>query len=186
MIPLMQLWLPILLSAVAVFIVSSIVHMVLKWHAPDYHGFSNEDEILAAIRKGAPSPGIYMMPFCKDMKDMGTSEMQAKFRQGPVGKLILRAGQEFGMGKPLAQWFVFCLVVSLFCALLGSHTLAAGTAFQQVFCVIGIAAFMAYGFGSFIQGIWWGQPWGAVAKDAVDGLLFALSTAAVFAWLWPH
>ena len=60
MVSLMQLWLPILLSAVAVFIVSSIVHMVLKWHASDYHGFSNEDEILAAIRKGNPSPGIYM------------------------------------------------------------------------------------------------------------------------------
>ena len=186
MISLMQLWLPILLSAVAVFIVSSIVHMVLKWHMPDYHGFSNEDEVLAAIRNGNPSPGIHMLPYCKDMKDMGSPEMQAKFRQGPTGKFILRAGCEPSMGKPLAQWFVFCLVISLFCAMLGAHTLAAGTAFQQVFCVIGIAAFMAYGFGAFIQGIWWGQPWGAVAKDAVDGVLFALSTAAVFAWLWPH
>ena len=80
MISLMQLWLPILLSAVAVFVVSSLVHMVLKWHAPDYHGFGNEDEVLAAIRKGNPSPGIYMMPFCKDMKDMATPEMQARYR----------------------------------------------------------------------------------------------------------
>jgi hypothetical protein len=186
MIPLMQLWLPILLSAVAVFIVSSLVHMVLKWHAPDYHGFSNEDEVLAAIRKGNPGPGIYMMPFCKDMKDMATPEMQAKFRQGPVGKFILRAGREFGMGKPLAQWFVFCLVISLFCALIAASVLPAGSAFKLVFHTVGLAAWMAYGFGAFIQGIWWGQPWGAVAKDAVDGILFALATAAVFAWLWPR
>lgn len=179
------LWLPILLSAVFVFIASSLVHMVLKWHMPDYRGFSNEDEVLAAIRKGNPTPGIHMLPYCKDMKDMGSPEMLAKFRQGPTGKFILRAGCEPGMGKPLAQWFVLCLVISLLCAMLASHSLVAGAPFQQVFCVIGTAAFMAYGFGAFIQGIWWGQPWGAVAKDAIDGVIYALVTGATFAWLWP-
>jgi hypothetical protein len=185
-IPLIQLWLPLLLSAVAVFIVSSLVHMVLKWHASDYHGLANEDEVLAAVRRGAPAAGIYMFPYCKDMKDLGTPEMLAKFRQGPTGKMILRAGADPSMGKPLLMWFVFCLVVSLFCALLAAHALAAGALFGQVFCVTGLAAFMGYGFGSFVQGIWWGQPWGAVAKDAVDAVLYALATAAVFAWLWPH
>jgi hypothetical protein len=186
MIPLMQLWLPVLVSAVGVFIASSLVHMVLKWHMSDYRGFSNEDEVLAAIRKGNPTPGIHMLPFCKDMKDMGNPEMLAKFRQGPTGKMILRAGCDPGMGKPLLQWFVLCLVISLFCAMLAAHALAAGTSFQQVFCVTGTAAFMAYAFGAFTQGIWWGQPWGAVAKDAIDGVIYALVTGAAFAWLWPH
>ena len=185
MIPLVELWLPIVLSAVFVFIASSIIHMVLKWHLSDYHGFSNEDEVLAAIRKGNPSPGIHMLPFCKDMKDMANPDVLAKFRQGPTGKFILRAGAEPSMGKPLLQWFVLCLVVSLLCAMLAAHTLAAGTAFQQVLCVTGTAAFMAYGIGAFIQGIWWGQPWGAVAKDAIDGVIFALVTGATFGWLWP-
>jgi len=185
-ISLVQLWLPILVAAVCVFVVSSLVHMVFKWHLPDYRGFDNEDEVLAAIRKGNPTPGIHMLPFCKDMKDLAKPEMLAKFREGPTGKFILRAGAEPGMGKPLLQWFVLCLVVSVFCAYLGAHTLAAGSAFALVFRVIGTAAFMAYGFGAFIQGIWWGQPWGAVAKDALDGILYALATAAAFAWLWPH
>jgi len=182
---LVQLWLPILVAAVAVFVVSSLVHMVLKWHVPDYHGFSNEDEVLAAIRKGNPSPGIHMLPFCKDMKDLARPEVLAKFREGPTAKIVLRAGADPGMGKPLLQWFVFCLLVSVFCAYLGTLALPAGSAAMPVFRVIGTAAFMAYAFGAFIQGIWWGQPWGAVAKDVLDGILFALATAGAFAGLWP-
>ncbi|MGH8398737.1 MAG: hypothetical protein ACRETA_10910, partial [Gammaproteobacteria bacterium] len=66
MISLAHLWLPILLSAVGVFIASSIVHIALKfWHMPDYHGFTNEDEVGTAIRKGNPVPGMYMMPYGK-------------------------------------------------------------------------------------------------------------------------
>jgi len=52
-----QLWIPILLSAVCVFIASSLIHMVLKWHASDYSALPNEDEVRAAIRKGTPAPG---------------------------------------------------------------------------------------------------------------------------------
>jgi hypothetical protein len=185
MLSIVQLWLPIIVAAVFVFIASSLVHMVLKWHNSDYSGFSNEDEVLAAIRKGNPKPGIHMIPYCTDMKDMAKPEVMAKFQQGPTGKFILRAGCTPGMGKPLLQWFVLCLVISVFCGMLAGHTLAAGTVFSQVFCVTGIAAFMAYGFGAFIQGIWWGQPWGAVIKDAIDGVIYALVTGAAFAWLWP-
>ena len=72
MISLAHLWLPILLSGIGVFVVSSIIHLFLKfWHAPDYHGFSNENEVRDAVRKGNPSPGMYMLPFCK-MEHMKT------------------------------------------------------------------------------------------------------------------
>lgn len=186
MLSIVQLWLPILASAIAVFVASSVIHMVLQWHKSDYRGFSNEDEVLAAIRKGNPQPGIHMLPFCKDMKDMGSPEVMAKFREGPTGKFVLRAGCEPGMGKPLAQWFVLSLVISLFCALIAATTMGVGADHHAVFHVVALAAFMGYGFGAFIQGIWWGQPWGAVAKDAIDGVVYALVTAGVFAWLWPH
>jgi hypothetical protein len=186
MITLMSLWLPVVLSAVAVFVASSVIHMVLKWHASDYRGFSNEDAVRAALRAGSAGPGIYFVPHCADMKQMATPELQAKFKEGPLAKIILRAGQAPGMGKPLVQWFVFCLVVSIFCAYLGGHVLAAGTAPAQVFRVVGTAAFMGYAFYAVPNGIWFGQPWGAVVKDIVDGLVYALVTAAVFAWLWPH
>lgn len=186
MVSLMQLWLPILLSGAFVFIASSLIHMLLKWHNADYHGFANEDEVLAAVRRGNPAPGIYFVPHCNDMKQMAEPAMQAKYKEGPILKVVLRAGMAPSMGKPLAQWFVYCLIVSLFCAYLGASVLPAGTPYLHVFQVIGTAAFMAYAFAAIPHGIWWGNPWNAVAKDLLDGLIYGLITAGTFGWLWPH
>jgi hypothetical protein len=180
-----SLWLPILLSAVGVFIASSILHMVFKfWHMPDYHGFSNENEVAAAMRKGNPTPGMYMLPYCK-MEDIKKPESQERFKQGPVAFMILRAPGVPGMGKNLVMWFVFCLLVSLFAGYVAGITFGGGTAGMQVFRVIGTVSFIAYAFGSLPMGIWYGQPWKAVSKDVVDGLIYGLVTAAIFACLWP-
>lgn len=186
MVALVQLWLPILLSAVFVFIASSIVHMVLKfWHAPDYRGFSNEDEVRAAIRKTNPSPGMYMVPWCT-AEQMKNPEMAEKFKQGPVGLMFLRPNGMFRMGSFLGLWFVFCLIVALFSAYLAGHVLAPGTPCLQVLRVVGTVAFLGYGFGPIPNGIWRGQPWGSVIKDVIDGLVYALITGATFCWLWPQ
>jgi hypothetical protein len=176
--------LPILLSAIGVFIASSILHMLLKfWHMPDYHGFPNEDEVRTAIRNGNPAPGMYMLPNCS-MENMKQPEAQEKFRTGPVGFMILRPNGMPAMGASMVQWFVFCLVVSCLCALVAAMTLPAGDA-HPVFHVVVVTGFMAYALSALPMGIWWGQPWKAVLKDVVDGLVYALVTAAVFAWLWP-
>ena len=50
MVTLASLWLPILLSAVAVFIASSLVHMVLKYHDSDYPGLPSEAQFRAGLR----------------------------------------------------------------------------------------------------------------------------------------
>ncbi|MEO8461202.1 MAG: hypothetical protein ABI451_11795 [Dokdonella sp.] len=180
-----QLWLPILLSAVFVFIASSILHMVIKfWHGPDYHGFSNEDEVAAAIRKGNPAPGVYVIPHCtpESMKDPA---MQEKFKQGPIAKIFLRQGGAINLGSFLGQWFVFCLMVSLFCAFLSAHVLPNGAPFAHVFHLIGLAALLAYAFGAIPNAIWWGFPWGSTIKHFIDGIIYAVITGATFAWLWP-
>lgn len=185
MISLVSLWLPILLSAVGVFIASSVLHMVFKfWHMPDYHGFSNEKEVAATMRKGSPAPGMYMLPYCK-MEDMKKPESLEKFKQGPVAMIFMRQGGTPNMGKNLLQWFVFCLVVSVFAAYIAGSTLGGGTAGMQVFRVIGTVGFIAFAFGSLPLGIWYGQPWKAVSKDVIDGLIYGLVMAAIFAWLWP-
>jgi hypothetical protein len=185
MVSLVQLWLPILLSTVFVFFASSILNMVLKfWHTPDYHGFSNEDEVGAAIRKGNPGPGMYMLPYCtpEAMKEPGTQE---KFKTGPVGMVALRQPGAMNMGASLGQWFAFCLLVSLFCALLVMHVLTPDMRFARVFHVVGIAALMGYAFGPLPNAIWWGHPWSVTIKHVIDGLIYAVITGATFAWLWP-
>ena len=185
MVSLAHLWLPILLSGIGVFIASSIIHMTFKfWHHRDYHGFPNESDVATAIRKGNAAPGMYMLPYC-DMKEMKTPEAQEKFKQGPVGFMILRANGAPEIGKGMVLWFIYCLVVAFFAAYVAGSTLAAGTAGLQVFRLITTVAFMGFAFGSLPMGIWWGQPWKAVTKDVIDGLIYALITAALFAALWP-
>ena len=185
MVSLAQLWLPILLSTVFVFFASSILNMVLRfWHAPDYRGFSNEDEVGAAIRKGGATPGMYMLPFCPP-EAMKKPETQEKFKTGPVGMLALRQSGSMNMGASLGQWFVFCLLVSFFCALLVAHVLTPGAPFAHVFHVVGLAALMGFAFGPLPNAIWWGHPWSVTIKHMIDGLIYAVITGAMFAWLWP-
>ena len=185
MVSLLQLWLPIVLSAVGVFIASSILHMMLRfWHLADYNGFANEDEVGAAIREGSPKPGMYMLPFCT-MENAKDPETKRKFDQGPVGIMFLRGNGMANMGVTLAQWFVFVVVVSVFVAYVATTTLSTGMDPMLVFSVTGTVAFMAYAFAVFPYGIWWGQPWKAVFKDAVDGLIYGVITGGLFAWLGP-
>jgi len=186
MVSLAQLWLPILLSGVFVFIASSILHMVLRfWHAPDSKGFSNEDEVGAAMRKGNAAAGLYMIPYCTPEK-MKEPAMMEKFKTGPVGVIFLRQPGAMNMGAMLGQWFAFCVLVSFFSAGIAAHTLATGSPAALVFHTIGLAALMGFAFGVIPDAIWWGHPWRSAFKHVIDGVVYAVITGATFAWLWPQ
>ena len=186
MVSLGSLWLPILLSSVLVFVVSAIIHMVLKYHNKDYTRLPNEDAVRAAIRAGNPPPAQYMMPYCSDMKDMEKPEMKQKFIEGPIVVMnIMRPGPP-NMGKSLAQWFVFILFVSFFSAYVAAHTIAPGTRYLEVFRVVGAIGFLAYGAGQIPESIWMGRPWKVTLKNVLDGFVYGLVTAGTFGWLWPR
>jgi hypothetical protein len=186
MIPLSNLWLPILLSAVGVFIVSSLVHMAFKYHQSDYRRLPREKETLDLLRGDSLGPGNYVFPFCTHGSGMKSPEMQEKFRLGPVGMMTIRPSGTVAMGKFLGLWFAYCLLVAVFIAYLASRTLAPGIVYLTVFRFVGTVAFMAYGLNSLADSIWKGQPWSVTAKNVFDGLLYALVTAGVFGWLWPR
>ena len=123
MVTLSALWLPILLSAVFVFIASSIMHMVLPYHRSDYSRLPDEDKVLAALRAASVQRGLYVFPHCthKDMKSPAVIEKQ---KQGPVGFMTIVPSGPPAMPKFLIQWFVFCLVIGFFVAYLTGHTVA--------------------------------------------------------------
>jgi hypothetical protein len=185
MVPLGSLWLPIVLSAVFVFVMSSIIHMVLKYHNRDYTRLPNEDAVRAAIRAGNPAPAQYILPYCPEMKEMQSPEMQKKFTEGPVAVLNLGKPGPPSMAPLLAQWFLYSLVISLFIAYIASHTLPPGTAYLQVFRVVGAIGFLAYAAAQVPQSIWMAKPWRMTWKDVLDGLIYGLLTAGTFGWLWP-
>lgn len=180
-----HLWLPIILSAVIVFIASSIMHTVLPYHRSDYKKLPDEDKALPALRATGLMRGLYIFPHCtpKEMKSPANVE---KYNQGPVGMMIVfPTGQPF-MPKFLGQWFGYCLIISFFVAYLAAHTIPVGTYYLAVFRVVGTAAFLAYGLGNLSNGIWRGYPWGYVIKEVFDGLIYGLLTAGTFGWLWPR
>jgi hypothetical protein len=185
MVSLGALWIPIVLSAVIVFVASSILHMVLPYHRSDYKPLPDEEKILPVLRSAGLTRGFYTFPFCTH-KTMKSPEVVEKFKQGPVGFITIFPSGPPAMGKFLGQWFVYCLIVSCFVAYLAGRTVAPGTDYLQVFRVVGTAAFLAYGLANLANGIWRGQPWSSVTKEVVDGLIYALLTAGTFGWLWPR
>lgn len=185
MVPLSALCVPIVLSAVIVFIASSIMHVVLPYHRGDYKKVPDEDKALSALRAAGLTRGLYVFPFCEP-KEMKSPAMVEKYKQGPVGMMtVFPTGQPF-LPKFLGLWFGYCLIIAFFVAYLAAHTIAPGTDYLQVFRVVGTAAFLAFGLGLLSNGIWKSMPWGFVIKEVVDGLVYALLMAGTFGWRWPR
>ncbi len=180
---LVDLWLPILLSSVIVFIASWIAWMVLPHHKVDWTGMPNEDGFLKALGDLGIPPGQYMFPFCK-MEDMKDPEKKARWEKGPYGSMILLP-QRPGFAKNLGLIFVFYLVAGLFVAYLGSVTLPRGAEYLKVFQVCGTAAILAHGFGFIPGDIFTGRKARTTINNIVDGVAYGLLTAGTFAWLWP-
>ena len=180
------LWLPILLAAVLVFVASTLVHMVFKWHNSDYRKLPNEDAVRDVVRAGAPTPGQYFMPHCADHKLMRTPEFQQKFAEGPIALMTVRPNGFPGMGGALFQWFLLSLFIAAVAACVATLGLPAGAPFATVFWTTAWVAFMAYGAGSVRDAVWMGKPWSAVAKDLLDAVIYAALTGGAIAWLWPR
>jgi hypothetical protein len=185
MVPLTALLLPVLLAAIFVFVASSLIHMVLQYHRGDYKQLPEEDKLLAALRPAGLQRGLYIFPFTTH-KDMKSPAMQEKYKQGPVGFLTIYPSGPPAMGKFLGLWFVYCLLIGLFVAYLTGRTVPPGAHYPAVFRVAGTVAYMSYGLGPLVNGIWKGQPWSMVLKESFDGLIYALLTAGTFGWLWPR
>jgi hypothetical protein len=186
MISLLTLWLPILLSAVIVFVASSIIHMATPWHKGDYLKAPNEDKAMDALRPLAIPPGDYMMPLPASMQDLKSPEFLEKRTKGPVMLFTVLPNGPVTMGASLVQWFLYSVVVGIFAAYVAAHTLSAGTPYPQVFRVVGTTAFVGYALALWQLSIWYRRAWGTTIRYTADGLLFALLTAGTFGWLWPH
>lgn len=183
---LLALWLPILLSAVFVFLASSLIHMVFKWHNSDYHGLANEDAVREAIRAGQPEPGLYVLPYCSDMKEMSGETMGKKYDEGPVGYLNLAPNGRPKMAVALARWFVLNLAVAVIAAFVVTQIFGlAPWRGRAAAKLVGVLCFAAYGFGSIQEGIWMAKPWKSVAKSLLDAVIYALVSGLTFYVLWP-
>jgi len=186
MTPLSSLLLPIVLSAVAVFLASSLIHMVLRYHRFDFRQLPNEDATMDAMRPLNIPPGEYAMPYAGTANAMKDPNWVKKWERGPVAFFTVFPTGKMSMGSQLAQWFVFSLIVSYFAAYIASRALPPATEYLRVFRFAGATAFFCYAVAMWPQSIWFRRPWATTFRNSLDGLFYALLTGGVFGWLWPR
>jgi hypothetical protein len=175
-----------LLSAVLVFLVSSIIHMATPWHAGDFLKVPDEDAVMAALRPFKLAPGSYVMPRPSSMKDMGTPEFKEKHRLGPSAMLHVLPGGQTGIGKQLAGWFVYTAIVALMAGYITTRGLGVGAPFMAVVKFVGAIAFLGYAVGQWQEWIWYNRSWVVTLKSTIDGVIYGALTGLAYAWLWPR
>ncbi len=185
MVDLTQLWLPILLSAIVVFIASALAWTVLPHHRADFKAVPDQKKFDDALASLGIKPGLYMFPYSDDPKNaMKDPAYVERWKAGPCGTFNLFAKSP-NMGRNMALSFVFYLITSVFVAYVCTLALGAGDSYMRVFQIAGTVAIMAYSFGAIPKDIWFSTPPRAVITNLIDGIIFGLLTAGVFGWLWP-
>ena len=180
------LWLPILVSSVLVFVASSLIWNVFGAHKWHILGMPDEAAAREALTKQALAPGMYAIPYSSSPAAMKDPAFQEKLAKGPVAVITVRKPGLPNMGSFLGCWFLYLLFVSYAVALACGQSLHRAAPPLVIFKLAGIVAFAGYSFAQIPNAIWWGRPWKSAFKEVADGLVYALMTAATFAWLWPR
>ena len=181
-----SLWLPILLSAVAVFVLSSAIHMATPWHKDDYRRLPEEEKVMDALRPFGITAGDYMVPRPSSRQEVASEAFAEKMRKGPVLVATVMPGGSTGMGRSLVLWFLYLIAVGVFAAYIASRALPPGAGFRPVLRFAGATAFIGYAVALWQMSIWYRRSWITTLKGTIDGLIYAMLTGCILAWLWPH
>ena len=182
---LLSLWLPILLSAAAVWIASMIFAMALPHHKQDWIALPDENGFMDDLRKRGIPPGNYLFPDFRDPKAIKTEKVEKALNQGPVGHLSVWKAP-LTMGDKMIGTFIVYLGVSTLTAYLTRVAIPNPAPFAKVFRVAATAGVLAYCFSFIPSALWWGSYKRTVVANVVDGIVYAAITGAIFAWRWWH
>ncbi len=182
---LIPLWLPILLSAVVVWIVSAVVWMALPHHKRDFIRLPDEDGFMDYVRKSGIPPGNYVFPDFRGREAMKSEKVEKALNDGPVGHLSLWQ-PPLTMGGKMVATFIVYLVASTLIGYLTRVALPGAAPFAKVFQVAGTAGILAYCFSYIPNAVWFGSYKRTIVANIIDGIVYGLITGAIFAWRWPH
>jgi hypothetical protein len=177
---LMELWLPILLSAVALFIASFLSWMVLQLHRHDWRKLEREDEFLEAVRGVGLPTGSYMFPGCGTPAEMRSEEYQRKYEAGPRGVMTVLAPTNMGVNLTLT--FIYFLGVSFCLGYLATLALPRGAAFMPVFRFVSTAGLLAF-LAAIVQHAIWFRA--RIVGHVIESIAYAAIVGAIFAAMWP-
>jgi hypothetical protein len=134
-----------------------------------------------------PAPGIYSFPY-RGLRGANTNraDVAVNLARGPVGYIVIGRAGPRRIAGPLAQHFLFFVIVAVLAAYVaGISGLKDGAPFLKVFRIVSTVSTMAFVLGAAPQSIWFGRPWKSWMLQCIDGLACGLTTGAVFGWLWP-
>lgn len=186
MVGLSALWMPIVVSAVFVFIALMLIHGLLGWHRGDMSAVASEAKFMEALRGLNVQPGDYRFPYGSTTAEMTAPEFVEKLKQGPIGIMTIRPNGEIKMGKMMGQWFVYSLFIAVLAAYITGRTRGLGAPYLEVFRVSAAVTFCCYVVAHWQNWIWWGKSTRFTVTNSLDGIIYALITGATFGWLWPH
>ncbi len=180
---LLALWLPILISSVAVFVVSAIIWMALGYHNKDIQTMPEEGAFHDAIKPLNIKPGLYMFPGCHGV-DLKSEPYLTRWKEGPWG--IITVGNQPKFAMNLLKTFLSYLVISTFVAYITQLSISPGGDYLEVFRVAGTAAVLGHCFGGLANDFFLGKPTRFIITGFIDGVIFSLVTAGIFASMWPN
>jgi hypothetical protein len=181
---LVQLWLPIVISAVLVFVVSAATHMLIPARQAEWGHLAKEAELQEALRGAAP--GLYGFPMPAKGFERGQPAALKRWAAGPSGWLSLVPAGPINMGRNLGLSLLMNLFVSAVAASVAAHALGVAPHYRAVFRLVGTLGFLAYAVGPVYEAIWYWKPVRSLAYTAVDALLYGMVMAGTFGWLWPR
>jgi hypothetical protein len=181
---LMELWLPILLSGIALFFASFLSWMVVQLHQSDWRKLPAEDEFLRAARAMNLAAGNYMFPGCLTREEMKSPEHQQKMAQGPRGILTVFPMEDMGksMGRNLGLTILYFLVVSFCIAYLATLALPRGAEFRPVFRFVSTAGLLVFLSAIVQHSIWFRC---RITGHVIESIAYAAIIGAIFGVLWP-
>lgn len=175
-----SLWLPVLLSGVALFFASFVSWMVVKLHKDDWRKTTAEDELLDVLRKTNVPVGNYMVPGVNHPSEMDSPEFQKKMDAGP--RAVMTVLPKVSMGANLGLTMAIFLGVSFTLAYLASIAFKPGAAFIDVFRFTYTAALLAFLTATLMHSTWFRN---RIVGHLIESVVYAAIPAAILAGMWP-
>jgi hypothetical protein len=174
------LWLPVVLSAVALFFASFLSWMVVRLHKNDWSKLPDEDAFRNTVRPLALRPGNYMFPYAGGGEEMQSAAFQQKLQEGPNGMMTIFSN--VGMGAKLGMTFLYFLIVSFCLAYLGTMGVPPGTRFLDVFRFFATAGILTFLSAMVPHRIWFDC---RITGHVIESVAYALIVGVLFAAFWP-
>lgn len=181
---LLALWLPIVLSTVGLFILSSLLWTVIPLHSGDFKEVPDDAALSAELEKQGIVRGQYLLPYRESAAERRSEAFKERYSRGPQALIRVWPGPA-NMGRNMGLTVLYFFVVSVGIAYAAAVALEPGAAAVDVFqlvCTVGVLTFAA---GGVLGGVWFAKPGRVFVTDFVEALLYALLASGVFTLLWP-